>query len=90
MGVKWVSEGLAWRLNGLKHLFLGCATENTKPASMASSLVSIIPFVIKIWAAETEGAKFWRNILTELRNRGVMDDADQKLEIGVEAVPHHV
>jgi putative transposase len=26
-----------------------------------------------VWAAETEGAKFWLNILTELRNRGVKD-----------------
>ena len=43
-----------------------------------------------MWAAETGGAKFWLNILTELRNRGVMDDADQKLEIGVESVQHHV
>ena len=46
--------------------------------------------VLGMWAAETEGAKFWLNILTELRNRGVMDDADQKLEIGVESVQHHV
>lgn len=27
--------------------------------------------VLGMWAAETEGAKFWLSILTELRNRGV-------------------
>ncbi len=26
-----------------------------------------------MWAAETEGAKFWLSILTELKNRGVKD-----------------
>ncbi len=29
--------------------------------------------VLGIWAAATEGAKFWLNILTELKNRGVTD-----------------
>jgi len=29
--------------------------------------------VLGIWAAPTEGAKFWLNILTELKNRGVED-----------------
>ena len=29
--------------------------------------------VLGIWAAETEGAKFWLSILTELKNRGVKD-----------------
>ena len=29
--------------------------------------------VLGMWAAETEGAKFWLSILTELRNRGVRD-----------------
>ncbi|MDX2054001.1 MAG: IS256 family transposase [Polyangiaceae bacterium] len=29
--------------------------------------------VLGIWAAETEGAKFWLNILTELKGRGVED-----------------
>ncbi len=29
--------------------------------------------VLGMWAAETEGAKFWLNILNELRNRGVKD-----------------
>lgn len=29
--------------------------------------------VLGMWAAETEGAKFWLSILTELRNRGVKD-----------------
>jgi len=29
--------------------------------------------VLGIWAAETEGAKFWLNILNELRNRGIQD-----------------
>lgn len=29
--------------------------------------------VLGMWAAETEGAKFWLNILTELKNRGVKD-----------------
>ena len=26
-----------------------------------------------LWLAENEGAKFWLNVLTELRNRGVKD-----------------
>lgn len=29
--------------------------------------------VLGIWAAEAEGAKFWLNILNELRNRGIQD-----------------
>ena len=29
--------------------------------------------VLGMWAAETEGAKFWLAILTELKNRGVKD-----------------
>lgn len=29
--------------------------------------------VLGMWAAETEGAKFRLNILTELKNRGVKD-----------------
>jgi transposase-like protein len=26
-----------------------------------------------VWIAETEGAKFWMGVLTELKNRGVRD-----------------
>ena len=29
--------------------------------------------VLGIWAADTEGAKFWMQIITELKNRGVQD-----------------
>ena len=29
--------------------------------------------VLGMWAAETEGAKFWLSILTELKNRGVQN-----------------
>lgn len=29
--------------------------------------------ILGMWAAETEGAKFWLSILTELKNRGVKD-----------------
>src|ERR671916_1971319 len=29
--------------------------------------------VLGIWAAETEGAKFWMQVVTELKNRGVQD-----------------
>src|SRR5438270_11507563 len=29
--------------------------------------------VLGMWAAETEGAKFWRQVVTELKNRGVSD-----------------
>jgi putative transposase len=29
--------------------------------------------VLGLWAAQTEGAKFWLQVLTELRNRGVQD-----------------
>jgi len=29
--------------------------------------------LLGLWLSETEGAKFWLNILTELQNRGVKD-----------------
>ena len=29
--------------------------------------------VLGLWAAETEGAKFWLQVITELKNRGVQD-----------------
>ncbi len=29
--------------------------------------------VLGLWTSATEGAKFWMNVLTELRNRGVRD-----------------
>jgi putative transposase len=29
--------------------------------------------VLGMWAAQTEGAKFWQHVLTELKNRGVRD-----------------
>ena len=29
--------------------------------------------VLGLWAAESEGAKFWLHVLTELKNRGVQD-----------------
>jgi putative transposase len=29
--------------------------------------------VLGMWAAETEGAKFWMQVVTELKNRGVSD-----------------
>ncbi|SEA83688.1 Transposase, Mutator family, partial [Desulfuromusa kysingii] len=29
--------------------------------------------VLGIWTAETEGAKFWLQVVTELKNRGVKD-----------------
>ena len=29
--------------------------------------------VLGIWAADTEGAKFWMQVITELKNRGVQD-----------------
>ena len=29
--------------------------------------------VLGLWTSETEGAKFWLNVLTELRNRGLRD-----------------
>jgi len=29
--------------------------------------------VLGLWIAETEGAKFWMGVLTELKNRGVHD-----------------
>src|SRR4028118_639787 len=29
--------------------------------------------VLGIWAAETEGAKFWLQVITEIKNRGVQD-----------------
>ena len=29
--------------------------------------------VLGLWIADTEGAKFWLSVMTELRNRGVQD-----------------
>ena len=29
--------------------------------------------ILGLWIAETEGAKFWMGVLTELKNRGVRD-----------------
>lgn len=29
--------------------------------------------VLGLWLAQTEGAKFWLQVVTELRNRGVQD-----------------
>ena len=29
--------------------------------------------VLGLWIAQTEGAKFWLNVVTELKNRGVQD-----------------
>ena len=29
--------------------------------------------VLGLWIAESEGAKFWMRVLTELKNRGVQD-----------------
>jgi putative transposase len=29
--------------------------------------------VLGLWVAQTEGAKFWLQVLTELQNRGVKD-----------------
>ena len=29
--------------------------------------------VLGLWIVETEGAKFWMGVLTELKNRGVQD-----------------
>ena len=29
--------------------------------------------VLGLWAAETEGAKFWLQVITEIKNRGVQD-----------------
>lgn len=29
--------------------------------------------VLGLWLAQTEGAKFWMQVVTELRNRGVLD-----------------
>lgn len=29
--------------------------------------------LLGLWLADTEGAKFWLSVLTELRNRGVED-----------------
>ncbi|OOX56500.1 hypothetical protein BJL79_17535 [Vibrio parahaemolyticus] len=29
--------------------------------------------LLGMWLSETEGAKFWLNVLTELQNRGVKD-----------------
>ena len=29
--------------------------------------------VLGLWIAQTEGAKFWLSVVTELKNRGVQD-----------------
>ena len=33
--------------------------------------------VLGIWIAETEGAKFWLSIVTELQTRGVADEINR-------------
>ena len=35
--------------------------------------LSAMKEVLGMWSAETEGAKFWLSVVTELRNRGVAD-----------------
>ena len=32
--------------------------------------------VLGLWLAQTEGAKFWLQVVTELRNRGVQDERE--------------
>jgi hypothetical protein len=36
-------------------------------------MISSLKEVLGIWAAEAEGAKFWMQIVTELKNRGIQD-----------------
>jgi putative transposase len=31
--------------------------------------------VLGLWIAQTEGAKFWLQVVTELKNRGVQDSS---------------
>ena len=35
--------------------------------------MSVLKEVLGMWVAETEGAKFWLSVITELKNRGVKD-----------------
>ena len=46
--------------NKAVHLALGITTEGTKE-------------LLGLWLCQTEGAKFWLQVLTELKNRGVQD-----------------
>jgi putative transposase len=46
----------------------------TKAVYLASGMnLKGIKDVLGIWIAQTEGAKFWLGILTEIKNRGVQD-----------------
>ena len=40
---------------------------------MRHALSPRMPLLLGLWLAETEGAKFWLSVLTELKNRGLSD-----------------
>lgn len=49
------------------------ATLQTKPSTSLLASGSMVKEVLGMWVSEKEGAKFWLQVVTELRNRGVED-----------------
>ena len=79
-------EVRAWQSRPLDALYpivyLDCLMVKTREAGSAANRAIYIAIgvntegqkeVLGLWAAPTEGAKFWLSVVTELKNRGVQD-----------------
>ena len=79
-------EVRAWQSRPLDTLYpivyLDCLMVKTREAGSAANRAIYIAIgvntegqkeVLGLWAAPTEGAKFWLSVVTELKNRGVQD-----------------
>jgi putative transposase len=81
-----VDEVRAWQTRPLDKLYpilyLDCLMVKTREAGSAANRAIYMAIgvnmeghkeVLGLWAAPTEGAKFWLSVVTELKNRGVQD-----------------
>jgi putative transposase len=81
-----MEEVIAWQNRPLDHvypvIFLDCIVikvrENKRVINKSVFLALAINSegkkeLLGLWLAETEGSKFWMNVLTELQNRGIQD-----------------
>lgn len=79
-------EVRAWQARPLDRLYpilyLDCLMVKTREAGSAANRAIYLAIgvntdgqkeVLGLWAAPTEGAKFWLSVVTELKNRGVQD-----------------